>query len=335
MSESENEMQSVPFHSAFPRPDSPFPASFPAGRCLSRLEVMKRIEVREPYFALQNLSLDAAGHVHAEVPVEQPLGQEGLPLSAAEAARHLAILGSVAAAFANPKDEKFFYLAQKATLTRLGPAGFAGEALRAVACGRLTDKRTAIAQTTLGTASGNALYDLDLQYHVLAEPVFAKLFKDRQRELRNRPRERQPATPMELAQLQFLRTNPFQNPLPLYGIQINSESMSASLGQVPARYCAGHFPFYPALPVAVLASCLSNMAGHLLRFRQLSKSGFAYVVTHSLLQADNMAFAGDEVTLSARHVDSEGKNHRFHCEAFTALGVPVGDLQIMLTEMEG
>ncbi len=299
---------------------------------------MKRIEVREPYFALQNLSLDAAGRIHAEVPVEQPLGQEVLPLCAAEAGRHLAILGSVATAFANPNPEKYFYLAHKATLSRITPVvptAHTVEPLRATACGHLANKRTALAQVTLDTAQGDPLYDLDIQYHVLAEPVFAKLFKDRHRELRTRPRERQPATPLEQAQMQYLRANPYQNPLPLYGIEINSECMTATLGQVPAYYCTGHFPFYPALPVAVLVSCLFNMTGHLLRFRHQAKGRFTYLVTHSTLQADNLAFAGEEVALSARHVESDGRNHHFHSEAFTSPGTSVGDLQIMLTEMEG
>src|SRR5918995_197603 len=88
------------------------------GTPVSDDELFSRIEVCPPYFALTDVRRTDDGGVSAQVRICQSLGDEIGPVSAAETGRHLAILGSVAAAFANPSAKRHFYLAFDAELRR-------------------------------------------------------------------------------------------------------------------------------------------------------------------------------------------------------------------------
>ena len=66
---------------------------------LSEAEIFERIDVLPPYFALTDIQLHPDASISAVAAIEQPLGAENGPVSAAEAGRHLAICGSIAAAY--------------------------------------------------------------------------------------------------------------------------------------------------------------------------------------------------------------------------------------------
>src|SRR5690606_7878899 len=136
------------------------------------------------------------------------------PISAAEAGRHLAILGSCAAARLRPEDEQHFYLAQQAVLTRLhpGPLPRAGGLLSGEATATFTGRRAARARCTLSSAEGRPLFALEVTYAVLAAPLFHRLHADARVELRRADRPRLGADVIDLA---AMRRNPFALPLPL------------------------------------------------------------------------------------------------------------------------
>lgn len=80
-------------------------------------DVLPYIDVTPPYFALQNLSLlspSSSGYpaVNDTFRREQNLPpQHTNSFCSSELARHLAILGSIAAAYSNPVKTKHYYLA--------------------------------------------------------------------------------------------------------------------------------------------------------------------------------------------------------------------------------
>ncbi|MEL7208279.1 MAG: hypothetical protein AAGK32_08635 [Actinomycetota bacterium] len=81
---------------------------------------LRRIAVQPPYFALTDLAEVGRGLVTARVPLQTPSRPERGVVEAAQVARHLAILGSCAAALARDDDQRHHYLATRA-VTRPRP----------------------------------------------------------------------------------------------------------------------------------------------------------------------------------------------------------------------
>jgi hypothetical protein len=137
---------------------------------LPKSELYSRICVRDPYFALSEVTMVGPGEVLARVPVEQAPGAEASPINAAEVGRHLAILGSCASALINPKEGQHYYLARRAKLERLhdGPRPRLEEPLWGLARAEFVEKRCTRAHTVLADPDGLPLYSLEVDYNVLS-----------------------------------------------------------------------------------------------------------------------------------------------------------------------
>jgi 3-hydroxymyristoyl/3-hydroxydecanoyl-(acyl carrier protein) dehydratase len=275
--------------------------------------------VRDPYFALQDVRERGPGHVTAGVPVEQPLGDETGPIAAAEAGRHLAILGLVAAARLNPRLSRHYYLAHRATLERVAAAGEGP--LEGVARAHLGGKREATAETELRVAGGPTVYVMSAAYHVVPAPAFERLNAPRRRELRREPRVDGGVA------FRALRHNPYARPLALDVLQISNDAISATLGVLEAERCNGHFPQYPALPVAIVMGALSRLAGTL-TLRRAGAEGARYRVDRAEVRADNLAFAGERLDFQVSYVVGGDAKHRLRGKAVLADGLVVGELDI-------
>lgn len=81
--------------------------------------LFERIKIRSPYFALEDLTLDENNILSAVIPVQHSLEMEIAPIVAAEAGRHLAILGTCSAGLSNVNSGRHYYLAHKAELKRI------------------------------------------------------------------------------------------------------------------------------------------------------------------------------------------------------------------------
>ncbi|HEX5660505.1 MAG TPA: hypothetical protein VFX59_25095, partial [Polyangiales bacterium] len=220
------------------------------------------IEVREPYFALTELELDAPGRVSAHILAEQPRGHELGALPAAEAGRHLAIAGSCACASLQSDSGKHFYLANRAHLRRETDASPDTSGLLNVDARALhRERRQARAECALRDGLGRTLYTLDVSYSVLQERVFERLFSAHRQDLRRAPR----AASLPLESLMHMRRNPYREAFPFVHARLDAEQGVARLEALPAHLCAGHFPLYPAMPVAVLMYGLSSLSGDVLR----------------------------------------------------------------------
>ncbi|WP_409497178.1 hypothetical protein [Amycolatopsis sp. cmx-11-12] len=143
----------------------------------NRNALYARICVREPYFALQNLHEIAPGETTATIPVELPATYELGPITAAEAARHTAILGSCAVASVAPDDRRRYYLATHCDIAWLvtTPA-CSSDSFIGYATGGFRDSRNAYAHTTLIATTGRPVARIDVDYTSFTEEAFGKIF---------------------------------------------------------------------------------------------------------------------------------------------------------------
>ncbi len=257
-------------------------------------EIFKTNLIRKPYYAIQELTL-IDNELRAVIPVEQPLGSEAGPITFAESARHLAILGSCVINMAKSDgDVSYLYAALEGHQKRCSRTVLAlgdHNKLYGFASGEMIDKRRARAKTRLIIAdSGELLYEAEVIFYLIPEKIFTKKYvKLKQNTEIN------------------LDFNPYQQIFPLEDLVIGKQELSFSLGKIKPEYCAGHFPNYPILPVAILGYYQSK-AMSLLLDQIMGVSDSKYLISHAVLLAHDFAFAGTKLIFSAKlisHVDGE------------------------------
>lgn len=250
---------------------------------------------------------------------ESALGREAGPICGGEAGRHLAILGSCAAALANARPGKHYYLATEALLQReLSPDDWPipGEPMLALASCSHVGKREAKANAVMEARVGDGtrlaeVYTLHVRYNVVGEDVFLRLF-----------RGRNSATPRSA-------DNPYATiATPALSVRTPTHAES-ELELVTPALCPGHFDGYPALPVAVVMQKLSGMATELLANHPEFRVPRCVVQT-AKVAASNLAWAGDSVRYEMTFVERQGDDFLFHGGAQTAEGVDVGTMELGL-----
>ncbi len=267
-------------------------------------EIFGLISVRPPYCALEDVEL-GTGSVTATVRRSYPMKQERGAIAAAEAGRHLAIAGAGAAATRNPMPGKHFYLARKARIERVEDGS--GNSIRASASTRFQVeavsegvlKRRASAQAVLKQEQADRIVDLfrlRVEYDVVSPAIYARMTRGL------------PAISMDALR----EENVFDVPLvPV----LDADGTARVELQVRPEFCFGHFPEYPAFPVAKLMHLLSNLAGDHLALR-LETPGLGYTVKRAEVAAEQLPFAGSLVTLCSVYVGQErDETHRITCEA--------------------
>ena len=284
---------------------------------LDRAEIFERIDVLPPYFALTGVTLQAPTTITATAPIEQPLGHEIGPISGAEAGRHLAICGSIAAAWANPKAGRFHYLATDAEFRRArGSVPADVTELRLRASGSMIDKRTAHAMVTAATPEGRAVISLSCYYSVVGYDMMRKMFADHCVD-----------TPTN-------DTNPYTELIEPEQVDIAGGHIEIALGNVQAERCAGHFDGLPAMPVAYLMSNVTAAAGRLLQ-RQTADPELRFSIAEGSVRADGLAFAGEDVVLRREHQGTRYGNEWVYLEAFASGEKRVGAVHLKLRTEPG
>ncbi|WAM26842.1 MULTISPECIES: hypothetical protein [Myxococcus] len=282
---------------------------------LTHADLYPRICVRDPYYALKDVTVMGEGEVVARIPVQQDPDAEAGPIGLGEAGRHLAILGSCASALMSPKDGQHFYLAcgARGQWLRPEPMARATDLLWGLAKAEFTGRRTATAHTLLSLPDGTPFFRLEVDYSVLSAAAFTRLFGEARVDMRREPRRDDGVqrTPEEWARL---RQNPYSKPLALRDWRPDGESLSATLGPVTAEMCKGHFALHPVMPVAVVASGMTRVATTLLR--RLEGAPWARCMAKDVrLKADTLAYAGQTVTFGAVRSAHDGDAHTFTCQA--------------------
>ncbi len=285
------------FHTVMPVPSCPIEPN------LDRAGVLRRICVRPPYFALERMQLHSEELV-AEVQAELPRSAELGPIQGAELSRHAAIAGLCVAALAQPDDQRRYYLAGRATYRGFeshAPYG-SSVTLRATLLNLTRREATARIQASVG---GVPLAELEVQYTILTDSAFDRLFRSRQR-------------PDFVAQ-----TVDRMPPLPEGQLSHVGDTWIRRIAEVPAEACAGHFDRYPAMPVAILMGQLSHLAGLSLG------QGQPFWIRHAAVEARDFCWAGEPVAFEAEAGAHQGLQHEFTCRA-EASGRTVGQMQLTL-----
>ncbi|GHF37823.1 acyl-coenzyme A thioesterase PaaI-like protein [Deinococcus metalli] len=202
--------------------------------------LMKRICVRAPYFALQNLRL-FDGTFMAEATAESRATAEQGPMQAGEISRHAAICGLCAVALAFDDDDRRYYLAQDASYTGFANAAPYGSEVSFSATVLDRNKRQAVAEIVI-TAGGRDLAHLRVTYTILSDASFRRLFRSKY----------DPT---------FSVLNYDRMPDPPTGdFTTEGNTTVLTLPEIPRDACAGHFENFPAMPVAVLMGQLGVVA---------------------------------------------------------------------------
>ncbi len=267
---------------------------------------LRRISVTRPYFDLRDLEETGTGTVEATIPPQPTVAPEAGAIEAAQVARHLAILGSCSVALARDDDDRHHYLATKAHYTRMAnaPAAVTGN-LRAKAIGSWVDRRTARALVTLATEGGQGLNLLDVEYTVLAPRMFSRL-----------------NPPIDLDAIDGLEPT---NEL----VETIDGGVRVGAGPIPVEMCAGHFPDYPAAPVAIVMGRLCRAAG-LAMMAHLDLDRRRYRIEEGQVEATGLARAGQTLVLEARYVEPVPGGHRLQGVAL-ADGEPCGEVDVVLS----
>jgi hypothetical protein len=246
-------------------------------------DLSRRICVAPPYFALTHVQYQE--HLTAVVRAETKPQLEVGPMTAAEIGRHSAIAGLSSVALGRTDSRRHYYLARSAECVFYPSSASFGSAIRLRASGEMQGQRDAEARI-LTLADGRPLARLVVRYSVLPEAVFARMFAKQQRN--------NLATPL------LGHYNDYSH--------IQSESNGRGrLEQVQASSCSGHFPNYPALPVAVLMGQLIRLAGQEL--------GCPYRVWAARVEASALAWADQDVALTASQLHTSGRLRVYNCTA--------------------
>lgn len=253
------------------------------------------IEVRAPYCALRDVQAVHPGRVSALVIPEQLVDLELGDIAAAEAGRHMAILGSVACAThrCDPQ-RRSYYLAERAVLRSPESSDFTSKTnpLRLDAQCVESATRQARAECQIRRADGTLLFGLDVTYKLVPEKIFQRLFAAFRVDMRRAPRIAVAASePVE-----HLRTNPYRQRLQLTVAELDRSRIRCQVPSVPVEACAGHFPLYPAVPVAVLMEAFSNAGGALLRTYRAAPE-LRYRVRCADIHASRLVFAGQAIVI--------------------------------------
>ena len=258
-------------------------------------EALSRVAVRPPYVALRDLDSAGPGSLVATVEPEQASDVEVGPLTAAEAGRHLATLGALAAASVNPNEGQHYYLARQWSLQRHDAVPDVSRPARRLLASAAADcERTgsANAGAALHAADGTTLFSLEIDYQVVPARLFERVYRSRRD-----------------AGDGVAALRPHATPAPFEILCRNERGVDARVDVAPAR-CAGHYPRFPAVPLATLVEAASRAAGSVMQSR-LRRPDLRYAVCAVDVESDDLAFAGEPVDLRVRYVRRADRSRFF------------------------
>ncbi|MEM7321807.1 MAG: hypothetical protein AAF531_01875 [Actinomycetota bacterium] len=285
------------------------------GQPVSTEEIFSRIDVTPPYYALRDVTRNDDGTVEASASRIQDLGQQVGPITAADAARHMAIMGSVGAGLDNPEPDRHMYLAYDAEFRRARerPPEDATE-FRLSARHTWINAGTAQSTIVLRTDDGAPINSLSVYYMVLKRDDFFFFFGDNQRETDE-------------------STDPYADAVGLSDVEIEGKILRATLGEITPELCPGHFKGLPAMPVAYLMSNVLDANATLLK-SVLNADTLSFAVREGSVRAEALAFVGERVDVEVEFQRFSGGTYWLHSKALVGNEKSVGALHTKLRVRE-
>lgn len=255
--------------------------------------ICRRIAVQSPYFGFRSLRQNKHGAIEGEFMPEQPLGHERGPVATAEVGRHLAILGSCAAACSH--SDRIYYLATEAHYTQFRQPNAVrfGQPLWATAEVLEHDRRGLLAQAVLSDDA--PFVHLRVRYLALSEAVFERLFHSHRLETD-----------------EHVGPSPYASLLPLAFDEPNDRSLTAR-GTLRPECCAGHFPEYPSWPVAIIGYNAVRVMERLLHY--IAGNEAEYTIISASIASNKLVSAASPLLFRATCTSaSKGLSHyAFSC----------------------
>jgi acyl transferase domain-containing protein/short-subunit dehydrogenase/acyl carrier protein len=254
---------------------------------------LSRICVQPPYFDLFDIERDGEW-VSASVRPVPPSEDEADIVSCAEAARHLAIVGSCALSLQCPVAGKVYYPVERAhhpnmrgALDEVDAAELEIVRVRARCVSFDLKASRASAETELTDSTGRLVYRLIVDYHVIPEADFQRMFV----------KHTEPTQEHAIS-------DPYAVWRPLPACAEKNGTFSCDLGPVEAAACVGHFASYPAMPVSIMTRYAIQLIAEAFRLRS-GRSGARIRIINGSAATKMFAFAGASVSLVARRLPSE------------------------------
>ena len=243
--------------------------------------IKELIEVTTPYFALKNVCVND-DIVEAEMQQELFDKQQVDGMTLAEAGRHMAILGSLAAASLNPIKEKHYYLASHAVLERVHEKPCHDKRYTAHMRATSFNKKNATASGSLYDEEGKLFYTAVVNYSVLTINLFDRFFSN-----------------FKVDGFNANGVSPYGDVVEFQDVLLEEKRSVAILGKVDKKWCVGHFDNYPALPVAQISQGLMNLAAR----HNASKSNDVqpFCVKKVIMHATSFIFADEYIQFMSEY----------------------------------
>jgi hypothetical protein len=281
---------------------------------INKEDLFRLIDIKEPYFALQNIFVDDKKFVTAHIPIQQPIGSEVGPISTGEASRHMAVAGTISCAYSNPIKKKHYYLAYSGNFKRTSNHVGIGKTSFLVVNSICTeiDKKHAVAKTQISDTKQNIICEAEINYLIIPETVFERLFASNY-----------------VLHPGFTIDNPYKLKNELFDIRLNTTHLTASLGRVPESYCSGHYPKHPALSSAIILYNLLDLAG-LFIYHSTRDYRLKFMVKDFTITSDSIAFAGDKVDLEIKHMHSFDNLFVLSCVAMANGNRKISEVEVSI-----
>lgn len=236
----------------------------------------RNIMVKSPYNILYDLVKTSDVSVSCKVKNEFSLANEDGPISASEAGRHLAILGSIALSLT--RDVPHYYLAVEAEITRSSLNSEPSHTLYLEANISNQNERKGYTYGRLYNDAKTLIYEIKVTYKILSVPLFSKLFKTFHSPMDFKPSQQSYAVRKQLS-----------------NITIDNANILADYGTVLSEDCNGHFENYPALPVAIICGAFTEL-GLALFFNNPDNKYEKAIATHARISASRLVFADEALS---------------------------------------
>jgi acyl transferase domain-containing protein/NAD(P)-dependent dehydrogenase (short-subunit alcohol dehydrogenase family)/NADPH-dependent curcumin reductase CurA/acyl carrier protein len=253
---------------------------------------LSRICVQPPYFDLLDFSRDGEW-VEAFATPTPPHEIEDDVISCAEAARHLAIIGSCAVSLQFAAPGRVYYPVRRAysAPVRDGSNATASAAqplqkvrVRARCLSLDVAASRATAETELFDLDGEVIFKLMVDYHVIPADDFGRLFAE----------HREPTDEQSGLDPYAVWANP--------ACRMNEDgSLAIDVGPVDPAACLGHFVGCPALPVSVMTRYAIVLVGE--EVRRKTAGDARITVLSGWAETTAFLFAHETATMTARCLD--------------------------------
>ncbi len=234
-----------------------------------------------PYNILHDIHEDMDGKLIARVKNEYRCEGEAIPIGVAEAGRHIAIAGSMILARDYGFEEAHYYLANHAVFNRNLEVNDDSEHFLVEVEVVDKSKRKGKIKGELIDVKDRTIFTANIQYSVLSQSVFSKLFE------KHKPQSFYPE--------KINRNSPYQNRKKLVNVAVEKNTLASGIYETIHPFeCKGHFPEYPALPIAIMASHFSELSIKLFNSSTTNKYG-SVIIRNASINANRLVFAGETV----------------------------------------